>query len=251
MKNKIRVLIVDDEQAAREKLKIFLKQETDFEIVADAENGIDALLRVEDSSPDLIFLDIQMPKLDGLSVAVNLQHKPEVQIVFVTGFNEYAIKAFEINAVDYLLKPYDKGRLKKTLDRIREQSPKLAPYSISKLVQDYRSEQDYPEQLLFKTENAIEVVQANAIEWIESSGNYIKVCLKDNAFIARQTLTAVQSQLDPNCFIRIHRSHLVNIGLVTKITPINKGDHTLLLSNGTELRLSRSYQELFFSVFKG
>lgn len=247
---RIRVLIVDDEEPARQKLKIFLADEADFEVVAEAKNGLEALQLVDDTHPDVIFLDIQMPKLDGLAVASNLENRPATRIVFVTGFNEYAIKAFELNAVDYLLKPYDKGRLGKTLSRVRDRTHKDTPYSISKLVQDYRSEQSYPQQLLIKTENSIEVVTAEEIEWVESCANYVKICLPDNVFIARQTLTMLQSQLDPARFVRIHRSHLINIRSVKTIKPLSRGDHSLHLNDGTNLRLSRSYRENFFNILR-
>lgn len=250
MSTNIRVLLVDDEEPARQKLRLFLDSESDFEVIAEAKNGLEALQLVDSIHPDVIFLDIQMPKLDGLAVAANLENMPNTQIVFVTGFNEYAIKAFELNAVDYLLKPYDKGRLQKTLSRVRDHSLIKEPYSIPKLVQDYRNEQSYPQQLLFKTEKAIEVVQTDEIEWIEASANYVKVCLSDNAFIARQTLTMLQSQLDPTRFVRIHRSHIINISAVNKVTPLSKGDYDLQLKSGTALKLSRSYKDQFFQYFR-
>jgi two-component system LytT family response regulator len=244
-----KVLVVDDEPAARQKLIHFLKEHSDFEVVAEARNGVEALECIDKFTPSLIFLDIQMPKLDGISVASNLEFNKEIAIVFVTGFNEYAIRAFELNAVDYLLKPYDKARLAKTLNRFREFSGKTQDFDIPKLVQEYRADQHYPKTLLFKAEGTIEVAQADEVQWIESSGNYIKVCLERTAFIARQTLTGVQSQLDPTIFVRIHRSHVININEVIQVTPISKGDHTLQLRSGTELRLSRAYQENFFKVF--
>ena len=244
-----KVLVVDDEPAARQKLIHFLKEHSDFEVVAEARNGVEALECIDKFTPSLIFLDIQMPKLDGISVASNLEFNKEIAIVFVTGFNEYAIRAFELNAVDYLLKPYDKARLAKTLNRFREFSGTTQKFDIPKLVQEYRADQHYPKTLLFKAEGTIEVAQADEVQWIESSGNYIKVCLERTAFIARQTLTGVQSQLDPTIFVRIHRSHVININEVIQVTPISKGDHTLQLRSGTELRLSRAYQENFFKVF--
>ena len=244
-----RVIVVDDEAAARQKLIHFLKEHSDFEVVAEAKNGIEALECIDKFNPSLIFLDIQMPKLDGISVASNLELNKEIAIVFVTGFNDYAVTAFELNAVDYLLKPYDKARLAKTLNRFRKFSGKTQKFDIPKLVLDYRTDQHYPKTLLFKAEGSIEVVQADEVQWIESSGNYIKVCLERTAFIARQTLTGAQSQLNPTIFVRIHRSHVININEVIQITPISKGDHTLQLKSGTELKLSRAYQENFFKVF--
>jgi len=245
-----KVLVVDDEPAARQKLIHFLKEHIDFDVVAEAKNGIEALECIERYSPSLVFLDIQMPKLDGISVAGNLEFNKDIAIVFVTGFNEYAIKAFELNAVDYLLKPYDKARFTKTLNRFREFSGKTQSFDIPKLVQDYRAEQHYPKTLLFKAEGSIEVAQADEIQWIESSGNYIKVCLERTAFIARQTLIGAQSQLDPKTFVRIHRSHVININEVVQVVSISKGDHTLMLKSGTELRLSRAYSDNFFNAFK-
>ncbi len=244
-----KVLVVDDEPSARQKLIHFLKEHTDFEVVAEANNGIEALECIDQHSPSLVFLDIQMPKLDGISVASNLEFNKDIAIVFVTGFNEYAIKAFELNAVDYLLKPYDKIRFAKTLNRFREFTGKIQRYDIPKLVQDYRAEQHYPKTLLFKAEGSIEVAQADEIQWIESSGNYIKVCLERTAFITRQTLTGVQSQLDPTIFVRIHRSHVININEVIRVDAISKGDHTVTLKSGTALRLSRAYGDNFFEVF--
>ena len=122
--------------------------------------------------------------------------------------------------------------------------------SFGKLVRDYRSEQSYPPQLLFKTENSIEVVKADDIGWVEACANYVKVCLHDNVFIARQTLTMLQSQLDPSKFVRIHRSHIVNMGMVKKVTPLARGDCNLLLNDGTRLRLSRSYRDDFFNILQ-
>jgi len=243
-----KVLVVDDEPAARRKLIHFLREHTDFVVVAEAKDGIEALECIEEFSPSLVFLDVQMPRLDGISVAGNLEFNNDITVVFVTGFNEYAIKAFELNAVDYLLKPYDKDRLAKTLDRFRASSAGAPSYDIPKLVQDCRADKNYPKTLLFKSEGSVQVAQADEIQWLESSGNYVKVCLDRTAFIARQTLSGVQSQLDPAVFVRVHRSHIVNIHEITQATPISKGDHVLLLKSGVELRLSRAYRDEFFEV---
>lgn len=244
-----KVLVVDDEPAARRKLIHFLQEHIDFVVVAEAKDGIEALECIEKYSPSLVFLDVQMPRLDGISVAANLEFNKDTTVVFVTGFNEYAIKAFELNAVDYLLKPYDKARLAKTLDRFRASSEKPTAYDIPKLVQDCRADKNYPKTLLFKAEGSVQVAQADEIQWLESSGNYVKVCMDRTAFIARQTLSGVQSQLDPAVFVRVHRSHIVNIHEIRQVTPISKGDHALMLKSGVELRLSRAYGDDFFKAF--
>ncbi|EPJ52918.1 MAG: lytTr DNA-binding response regulator [Osedax symbiont Rs2] len=244
-----KVLIVDDEPAARYKLAHFLKDYEAFKVVAQAKNGIQALEYIEEFKPDLMFLDIQMPKLDGIAVASNMELNADISIVFVTGFSEYAIKAFELNAVDYLLKPYDKPRLAKTINRFLTLSAKNKNIDIPKLVQDYRAQIHFPSTLLFNAEGSIEVVEACEIQWIESSGNYIKICLERTAFIARQTLIGAQSQLDPSIFVRIHRSHIININEIIRVNSIGKGDHALILKSGTELKLSRAYAEAFFVIF--
>lgn len=246
---KHQAIIVDDEPAARQKLIHFLADYDNIEVVAQAQNGVEALTLIEEHSPSLLFLDIQMPKLDGIAVASNLEFNADLSIVFVTGYNEYAVKAFELNAVDYLLKPYDKARLAKTMERYFAFSGKTKQYDIPKLVKDYRATQRYPETLLFKAEGTIEVVQAQEIQWLESSGNYIKVCLARTAFIARQTLTGVQNQLDPKDFVRIHRSHIVNINEIAQLEPLGKGDYLLILKSGIELRMSRAYSEEFLKRF--
>jgi two-component system LytT family response regulator len=196
-----------------------------------------------------MFLDIQMPKLDGIAVASNLEFNTDISIVFVTGFSEYAIQAFELNAVDYLLKPYDKQRLAKTLNRFLSFPAKNKNVEMPKLVQEYRAQNHFPSTLLFKAEGSIEVVKACEVQWIESSGNYIKVCLERTAFIARQTLIGAQSQLDPSVFVRIHRSHIINVNEIIRVIPMGKGDHVLILKSAIELKLSRAYSNDFFVKF--
>lgn len=245
-----RVIIVDDEPPARAKLKLFLQDEPDIQIVGEAGDGVSAMACIEQHQPDIVFLDIQMPAPDGLAVASNLVDHPSVKVVFVTGFNEHAIAAFELNALDYLLKPYNRKRLQKTLDRVRVQNGDVAlQQKLPALVEQYRSQQQYPQQLMFKTDQGIVLVNNNELEWAETSGNYVKICTEKTAFIARITLVNLLSQLDPQQFIRIHRSHLVNIKRIEKLVPLSKGDHQLMLGNQVELRLSRSYAEAFFAVF--
>lgn len=250
--NQYRVVIVDDEPPALSKLRFLLADEKDIEIVAEAGDGLTALKQIEQHQPDIVFLDIQMPELDGLAVAGNLVDNNTTRIVFVTGFNQYAIEAFELNALDYLLKPYNRRRLQKTLGRIRQQGitgNNELQQKLPGLIEQYRSHQQYPRQLMFKTEQGIEVVNADDLEWAETCGNYVKVCTSKTAFVARITLVNVLSQLDPVQFVRIHRSHLVNVQKVEKLVSLCKGDHQVLLGD-VQLRLSRSYASAFFAVFE-
>lgn len=247
--DKFKVILIDDEPPARGKLRRLLAPYEDFDIIGEADNGVDGLRLIEELKPDVIFLDIQMPRLDGLSVASNMQDNLKTRIVFTTGYNEHALRAFELNAIDYLLKPFDKQRFDNTLNRIRSHKGVRAADNIPALIQDYRIQQSYPERMMLKTEDGIRVIGCNDIHWAEASGNYVKVCLKDNVFIARQTLNGLQSQLDERKFLKIHRSHVVNIDIIIKVDPIGKGDYNIQLASGEQLRLSRGYNADFFAIF--
>lgn len=246
----LRVLVVDDEPAARDKLVMLLEATDDFQVVGVAGDGMDALNKIEGLRPDLVFLDIQMPELDGLSVAAALDPDQSPAIIFVTAYDQHALAAFELHAVDYLLKPFDAARLQKTLQRIDKvvASPQRA--SVPQLLRYYRSHSQYPQRLAFRTDSGLRMVHCDDIEWLESSGNYLKVCLHDDAFITRQTLAAVLSQLPPSRFVQIHRSHVVNIGAVLQARSLGKGDYALTLNGDVELRLSRHYKDAFFSLFR-
>ncbi|MBT6034867.1 MAG: response regulator transcription factor [Kordiimonadaceae bacterium] len=249
MMDKFKVILIDDEPPARDKLRRLLAPHDDFEIIGEADNGVDGLQAIEDLSPDVIFLDIQMPRLDGLSVASNMQDNLNTRIVFTTGYNEHALRAFKLSAIDYLLKPFDKQRFGNTLNRIRNHKGARAADNIPALIQDYRAQQSYPERMMLKTDDGIRVIGCNDIQWAEASGNYVKICLKDNVFIARQTLNGLQSQLDERKFVKIHRSHVVNVDAVSKVEPIGKGDYHIQLVDGETLRLSRGYNPDFFALF--
>ena len=247
--HKLKVILIDDEPPARDKLRRLLAPHDDFEIIDEANNGVDGLRLIEGLKPDVVFLDIQMPRLDGLSVASNMQDNLNTKIVFTTGYNEHALRAFELSAIDYLLKPFDKQRFENTLNRIRNHKGARAEDNIPTLIQDYRSQQSYPERMMLKTDDGIRVIGCYDIQWVEASGNYVKICLKDNVFIARQTLNGLQSQLDVEQFVKIHRSHVVNINAVSKVEPIGKGDYHIQLVGGETLRLSRGYNANFFALF--
>ena len=250
MHSPVRVLIVDDEEDARKKIALFLKNQADFEIVGEAKDGEEALTLAYSLVPDLIFLDVQMPRVDGFTVAANLIDDPKIRVIFVTAFDRYAVGAFELNAVDYLLKPFDRERFESALKRFSASTRNGQSERIPILIKSYREKSHYPAKLVFRSDAGLQLVSISRIEWVESSGNYVKVCSKDHAFLARQTMVSVQNQLPAAKFIRIHRSFLVNMDRVSRVRALQKSDYEVKMESGAKLRLSRTYANDFLTRFK-
>ena len=238
----IRVLIVDDEAPARDKLRRWLSEPPDVEIVGECGDGLAAAEAIERLAPDVVFLDIQMPGLSGLEVAAQLEPATAPLIVFVTAFDEHAVKAFELDAVDYLLKPYDKDRLRKSLDRLRRRDPAVA----SAAVRAARRRTGTSERLLVPQGESLELLDAAAIHWLEADDNYVHVHTAQATFMLRRTLADLLAQLGER-FARIHKSAAVNLAEVKALSPLFKGDHELELRSGATLRLSRRYKDELFA----
>ena len=239
----IPVMIADDEAPARRKLARFLNAHADVEIVAEASNGIDALDLITMTKPRVIFLDIHMPDLDGLGVAealVRAEQPPS--IVFVTAFDQYAVKAFEMSALDYLLKPYDKDRFEQALDRARR-SVEIKPNveTLAATLAKIRNEEQYVRRLLIPNEGRSFFVATREIARLESDGNNVAVHTARGAHNLRATLESLESRLDPAQFARVHRSHVVNIDEIAEIHPWFHGDYKLKMRDGTEIGWSRRY----------
>ena len=250
MRSIVRVLVVDDEEDARNKIELFLKSHDNYEIVGKASDGEEALKLAHSLAPDLIFLDVQMPRVDGFTVAANLVSDSSVGIIFVTAYDRYAVGAFDLSAVDYLLKPFDRDRFARALERFEATRDRDHSTVIPALIKNYRDHCSYPEKLVFRSESGLELVSISSIEWVESSGNYVKVCLLEHAFLTRQTMASIENQLPGRTFIRIHRSHLVNTDLVARVRSLQKGDYRVEMESGARLRLSRNYAKEFFEVIK-
>jgi two-component system, LytTR family, response regulator len=237
----LRVLVADDEAPARRKLVRFLSEHADVEVVGEASNGIDAVDLVAMTSPDVVFLDIHMPDLDGLGVAeALLRGERPPCIVFVTAFDRYAVAAFEVRALDYLLKPYDRERFERALDRARTTAGTVRP-ELGDVLQQIRKDASFARRLLVGGEGRSLFVPVSDIVRIESDGNNVTVRCKGNAYSIRTTLESIESRLDPEHFARIHRSHIVNIDQIGEIHPWFHGDYKLRLRDGTELTWSRRY----------
>ncbi|NID17244.1 response regulator [Luteibacter yeojuensis] len=241
----IRVVIADDEAPAREKIARWLSEQPDISVVAAAEDGLAAAQAIAKEQPDVAFLDVQMPALSGLQVAAQLDAATAPLIVFVTAFDEHAVRAFDLNAVDYLLKPYDQERLLRTLERVRS---RVAAHDVGTAAVAVGRAQAPPcERLLVPDGERLHLLDAATVDWLEADDNYVHVHTASRRYMLRRTLMDLLAQLGEERFVRIHRSAAVNIGAIGSLTPLFKGDHELHLRNGTTLRLSRRYRDAFFA----
>lgn len=242
----LRVLIADDEAPARRKLERFLEAHADVELVGQASNGVDAIDLIGMTKPDVVFLDIHMPDLDGIGVAeALLSGEDRPTIVFVTAHDHYAIKAFDVRAVDYLLKPYDRERFERALERaVHSVADKGAPSheQLAAVLADVRKEERYARRLLITENGRSSFVALRDVVRVESDGNNnVAVHTKRGRFVIRATLDALVGRLDPEAFVRVHRSHLVNIDEIAHVESWFHGDYKLRLRDGTELTWSRRY----------
>ena len=237
------VLIADDEAPARRKLARFLSACDDVQIVAEAANGIDAVDLITMTKPRLVFLDIHMPDLDGLGVAETLVRSEQPpSIVFVTAFDQYAVKAFEVSALDYLLKPYDRERFDRALDRARASlAGRPDAERIADTLLKIRHEERYARRLLIPNDGRSFFVSTREISRLESDGNNVVVHSHRGTHSLRTTLESLESRLDPEVFARVHRSFLVNIDEIAEIHPWFHGDYKLLMRDGSEIAWSRRY----------
>jgi two-component system LytT family response regulator len=244
----IRILIVDDEAPARDKLRRWLAEQPDITLVGESADGIAAAAAIAKLQPEVVFLDIQMPGLSGLEVAAQLEPASAPLLVFVTAFDEHAIKAFELNAIDYLLKPYDKDRLQKTLGRIRGRH---GTGTAAAAVHTARGQTGASGRLLVPDGEQLQLIDAAAIHWLEADDNYVHVHTAQARFILRRTLADLLAQLGAQRFVRIHKSVAVNLAEIKTLSPLFKGDHEVTLRSGAVLRLSRRYKEELFALMGG
>ncbi len=242
----IRVLLSDDETLARERLRSLLEEETDLEIVAECGDGKSAISTIQREEPDLVFLDIQMPEVDGFGVVQELRDAMPLTI-FVTAYDRYAMKAFEVHALDYLLKPVGKERLTGAVDRARRQLQRPPDGTFQRrvleLLGDMEARQQAPERIVIKSDGEIVCLKPNEIDWAESAGNYVCLHVGGATHILRETITALESRLGPRQFMRVHRSTLVNVDRIKTLKPSLYGDYSILLRDGTKLTLSRGFRE--------
>ena len=245
----IRTIIVDDEAYARGRIRHALKDEPDFELIGECANGREAIETVCREKPDLLFLDIQMPRLTGFDVCAQLgdSRAPMPFIIFCTAYDQYALKAFEVHAIDYLLKPFDRERFKKALDHARAQlhRSKDAPADqrLAELLKDLRAGAKQNDRLVFKQDGRVIFVRADAIDWLEADGNYVRIHCGSEPHYVRETLAGLESQLPADKFMRVSRSVLVNLDRIKEFQPLFYGDYAVILQTGAKLTLSRNYRD--------
>jgi two-component system LytT family response regulator len=250
----IRTLIVDDEPLARDRVKRFLRDEPDVELIGECGNGVDAIKEINAKKPDLVFLDIQMPEKNGFEVIKSLNSKKLPTIIFVTAYDHYALQAFDVHALDYLLKPFNRDRIKRAVARAREhiERGRIGDLDerLNSLIADLRGERKYLDRLVVKAVGRVFFLKTDEIDWIEAAGNYVKLHIARESHMIRETMNGIEAKLDPAKFLRIHRSTVVNIDRIKELHPMFSGDYAVILRNGTELALSRNYRERFTELFE-
>lgn len=274
MSEKIRTVVVDDEPLARRGLVVRLAQFEHIDVIAECANGRDALEVILQQKPDLVFLDIQMPGLNGFDVLRKVSQESEHMpiVVFVTAYDQYAIRAFEVRALDYLLKPVDEERLEQALQRINhaldEQKEKAHQSKLVDLVSEMTGEdcedilkrladgqslttEAYPEHIAIKESGEITRVATNSIEWVDAAGDYMCIHASNETHILRRTMKELEKDLNPKIFQRIHRSAIVNLNQVEKLCSRQNGEYHLVLHNGEELKVSRSYKDKIKQLILG
>jgi two-component system LytT family response regulator len=244
---KIRTLIVDDEPLARERVRALLAEETDVEVVGECRDGQEAVEAIRRDAPDLVFLDVQIPEVDGFGVIERVGVDKIPVIVFVTAYDQYALQAFEVHAVDYLLKPFDQDRFQKALARARQSVQLRRGGDVNErlvaLLEDLKTPQGHLERLVVKSSGRLFFLRAEEIDWIESSGNYVSLHVGPESHLLRETMNGIETKLDPARFIRIHRTAIVNIDRIRELQPLFHGEYDVVLRTGTTLTLSRGYRD--------
>ena len=249
---RIRLLTVDDEPLAREKVRTLVEGDPELEIVGECTNGVEAVTAVQSLRPDLMLLDVQMPQMDGFAVLEALRSEYLPLVIFVTAFDHYAIQAFEVHALDYLLKPFDRERFNAAIEHakthLRGTRNGQLDQRILSLLKQIEAGSNYLERLVVKTGGRVSFLLTSEIDWIEAEGNYVNVHTARKSHLLRESISSLEAQLDPKEFIRIHRSTIVNLRRIKELQPWSHGEYHVILHDGTELTLSRNYRDGFQNV---
>jgi two-component system LytT family response regulator len=243
----IRVLLVDDEPLARSMLREMLQGDPHVDIIGESCNGQEAIEAIHHHSPDLLFLDVQMPEVGGFEVLSSLTSRPLPHVIFVTAYDQYAVRAFEVHAIDYLLKPFDQERFDVSWQRAKEVIMRErnggTDQRILALLEELKAGNKYLERLVIKATGRIYFLETSEIDWIEAEGNYVSVHSAKKTHLLRETISSLEAQLDPKQFVRIHRSSIVRIDRIQELQPWFHGEYRIILHDGTQLTLSRNHRE--------
>jgi two-component system, LytTR family, response regulator len=251
----IRTLIADDEPPARELISTLLRGESDIEVIGECGNGSDAVVAIREHRPDLVFLDVQMPGLDGFEVLASLDSGRLPLVVFVTAYDKYAVRAFQAHALDYLLKPFEYDRLHQSVQHARTQLqsnlPEVFRDRLRGLLEELYDQSHSWERLVIREVGRVVFVKPDEIDWIEAEGNYLRLHVGKECYLLRETMGAAETRLASRKFLRLSRSTLVNLERVKEWQPLFHGDSAVILQDGTRLTLSRVYRDQFDRLIAG
>ncbi len=244
---KIQALIVDDEPLARERLRKLLQDEADIEIIGECANGREAVATIKNQAPDLVFLDVQMPELDGFGVLEEIRGERMPAVIFVTAHDKFALRAFEVHAIDYLLKPFDRGRfqtaLRRAIGHVKQDQTGELSQRLTALLAEVKPASNAMERLAIKSSGRVIFLKTADIDWIEAADNYVNLHVGAESHLHRETMSALAEQLPPKKFLRISRSTIVNVERIKELQPLFHGEYVVILRNGAKLTLSRNYRE--------
>jgi two-component system LytT family response regulator len=234
----MKVILIDDEPLSRDIIKSYLAKYKDLEVVAECNDGFEGVKAIMQHQPDLIFLDIQMPKINGFEMLELIEQPPAV--IFTTAFDEYAIRAFESNAVDYLLKPFSEERLRKAVDKFFEKSSAHVKDPTNTLLDAVATSPNQAERVVVKTGNKVKIIPIHEIHYIEADDDYAKVVTNEGSFLKNRTMQFYEKTLDPKFFVRVHRSYIVHVNQITRIDPYQKETHLAILRDGKQIPVSKT-----------
>jgi two-component system, LytTR family, response regulator len=245
----IRAMIVDDERHARQKMRTLLEQEHDVSVVGECRNGTEAVSAIREQKPDLVFLDIEMPGCDGFEV-LRETAPAACQIVFVTAYDHYAVRAFEVQALDYLLKPFDRDRLSSTLERVRERlrSGEDLQERLKAFLDGVKPRSGARDRLMIRSSGRITFIKTTDVDWLEAADNYVRVHSGKESHLIRETMANLESDLDSRRFVRVHRSAIINVDAIEEIRSMFHGDYSIRLRTGAEIPLGRTFRERLEAV---
>jgi len=246
MRDTIRALIVDDEPLARKGVRGHLASEIDIKVIGECSNGFEAIAIIRKEKPDLVFLDIQMPELDGFGVIAEIRVLEMPPVIFVTAYDAHAIRAFEVQALDYVLKPFEASRFRTAVSRARSEIQRNLNGEINSrlvnLLEELRSPREYFQRLAIKSNGRVNFVNIAEIDWIEAADNYVRVHLGRESYLIRETMSRLEAKLDPRRFARVHRSVIVNMGQVKQLETMFNGEYEIVMQDGKHLPFGRAYR---------
>jgi two-component system, LytTR family, response regulator len=250
---KFRALIVDDEPWARTRISSLLSVEADFTVARECAGGGEAVAAIVELEPDVVFLDVQMPEIGGFEVVEAIGADAMPVVIFATAHQEYALRAFDAGAVDYLLKPVDEARFRRTLERVRRdlETPAAASSALRETMAQVRKGAQFAERLVVNTDGRVVFVKVADIDWLEAAGNYVTIHAGREKFMFRETLRSLCERLDPAKFARLHRSSVVNVERLRELLPWSRGEQIAVLYDGTQLPIGRAFRDRLMEVMNG